>query len=100
LTPHLWLKSSKSAPRNSSRITLSLRWAYQRPLPVRTNSASRVSRSPVLGAAPKLSVLVLDIQILYLANHCPTKSWGGGLDHPFEPPPECSLAEQLLLELG
>jgi IS4 transposase len=22
------------------------------------------------------------------------------LDHPFEPPPECSLAEQLLLELG
>jgi hypothetical protein len=29
-------------------------------------------------ADPELSVLVLDIQILHLANHCPTKSWGGG----------------------
>jgi hypothetical protein len=77
VTPYLRLLDSKSAPQSSSRATLSLRLADHRPLPVRANSASRVSRPTVLGADPE-SGLVLYLQRLLAANQCPPKSWGGG----------------------
>jgi hypothetical protein len=58
--------------------------------------ASVALRAP--SADPELSGLVLDIQILHLANHCPTKSWGWGhfsngheIFSPWGPPAEQTI---------
>jgi len=76
VTPYLRLVDSKSAPRSSSRTTLSLRLADHRRLPLRGNSRPASVALGAPSADPELSGLVLDLQHLQKADQCPTKSWG------------------------